>query len=214
MAVTVTAAELVTALRLGDTAAELAEVTRLLAYATEAVTTWAPLAPDLAQTEACIRLAAYQFDRPTAGRGAGWSNALRNSGAGAILASFRQSPVVPAVAAIVVTPATVVPPAPPPPPAGLRQTGSEDITVTTASQWVSTGLPFPETDVFGVKVGMAPINLGLTADLPDASVVDGGSATTAIGVDLYAVAAASVGGTMFFASSKSGVWAVRAFEHG
>ena len=38
MAVTITAVELAAALRLGDSAEETAEATRLLAYATEAVT--------------------------------------------------------------------------------------------------------------------------------------------------------------------------------
>ena len=44
MAVTLTVAELLAALRLNDTAEETAEVTRLLAFATEAVTKQAPLA--------------------------------------------------------------------------------------------------------------------------------------------------------------------------
>ena len=43
MAVTLTAAQLVAALRLSDSPEELAEATRLLAYATEAVTKYAPM---------------------------------------------------------------------------------------------------------------------------------------------------------------------------
>ena len=42
MAVTLTAAELRAALRLGDTAQELSQATRLLGYATEAVVKHAP----------------------------------------------------------------------------------------------------------------------------------------------------------------------------
>ncbi len=89
MAVTLTAAELAAALRLGDSAEETAEATRLLGYATEAVTKHAPDAPDVAHNEAAIRLAGYLFDMPNAGRGAGYADALRNSGAAAILHPYR-----------------------------------------------------------------------------------------------------------------------------
>ena len=52
MAVTITVAELQAALRLNDTA----EVTRLLAYSTEAVTQHAPNASDTVMNEAVRRL--------------------------------------------------------------------------------------------------------------------------------------------------------------
>ena len=55
MAVTITIEELQAALRLGDTAEETAEVTRLLAYATEAVTQHAPSATDTSMNEAVRR---------------------------------------------------------------------------------------------------------------------------------------------------------------
>ena len=90
---TLTTADLVNALRLGSSAEELQEADRLLAYSSEAVVTYAPAASDLAHSEACIRLSAFLYDRPNAGRGSGWSNAIRNSGAGAILGPYRTSPV-------------------------------------------------------------------------------------------------------------------------
>ena len=89
MAVTLTQAQLSGALRLGDSSAETAEAVRLLAYSTEAVTRHAPDAPDVVQNEAVIRLSGYLFDMPNAGRGMGYSNALRNSGTAAILLPYR-----------------------------------------------------------------------------------------------------------------------------
>ena len=89
MAVTLTVVQLRDALRLGASTTEMAEATRLLAYATAAVTKHAPDAPDAVQDEAVIRLAAYLFDQPTAGRYTGHANALRNSGAASILLPYR-----------------------------------------------------------------------------------------------------------------------------
>ncbi len=88
MAVTLTVDALAAALRLGSTAEETAEATRLLAYATEAVTQHAADAPNVIHNEAVVRLAAYLFDQPTAGRGDGFANAMRNSGAGRILLPY------------------------------------------------------------------------------------------------------------------------------
>ena len=89
MAVTITIEELQATLRLGDTAEETAEVTRLLAYASEAVTKHAPEATDTAMNEAVRRLSGYLFDQPEAGRGMAYANALRNSGAAAMLLPYR-----------------------------------------------------------------------------------------------------------------------------
>ena len=89
MAVTLSAAQLAAALRLGDSTEELAEATRLLAFATEAVTKHAPLAPDVAHDESCVRLAAYALDSPSASRGAGYADIGRNSGAWALLLPYR-----------------------------------------------------------------------------------------------------------------------------
>ena len=93
MAVTITATELAAALRVGDSTEETAEVTRLLAYATEAVTRHLGGAfagtPDMVVNEAVVRLAAYLFDQPNAGRGASYAAAGRNSGAWAMLLPYR-----------------------------------------------------------------------------------------------------------------------------
>ena len=88
MAVTLTIAALAAAVRLGDSAEELAEITRLHAYATEAVEKYAPDAPENTANEAVVRLAAQLFDQPSASRGA-YSNALRVSGAARILMPYR-----------------------------------------------------------------------------------------------------------------------------
>ena len=89
MAVTITVEELQAALRLGDSAEETAEVTRLHTYAAEAVTIHAPDASDTAHNEATRRLAGYLFDMPEAARGDAYANAMRNSGAARILLPYR-----------------------------------------------------------------------------------------------------------------------------
>ncbi len=89
MAVTITVEQLQAALRLGSTVEETAEVTRLLAYATEAVTKYAASTPTVTANEAVRRLAGYLFDQPEAGRGDSYANALRNSGAARILLPYR-----------------------------------------------------------------------------------------------------------------------------
>ena len=89
MAVTLSVAQLAAALRLGDSAEETAEVTRLLAFATEAVTKHAPNAADTAMNEAVRRLAGYLFDQPEASRGDAYANAMRNSGTARMLLPYR-----------------------------------------------------------------------------------------------------------------------------
>ena len=89
MPVTLSVAELLAALRLGDSAEETAEVTRLLAYATEAVTQHAPDAPDVVHNESVRRLAGFLFDMPEAGRGQSYANAIRSSGAARMLLAYR-----------------------------------------------------------------------------------------------------------------------------
>ena len=210
MALTLTADTLRNALRLGDTAAETAEVERLLGFAGSAVTKHAPGAPDIAHNEAAIRVAGYLADMPNAGRGSGYADALRNSGAMAILAPYRVHRARSTGPATATTPAA---------PAGLRQVGSEAVTVTVANRWVRTGLPYPGGDIFGVKVDGNPIALGLTADLPDAGVVAGGDASAAIGAHVFAlgadraIIADRAGGTVFFAAATVGTYTVRLFDH-
>ena len=73
MALTLTQGELSAAIRLGDSAEEVAEATRLLAYVTEAISRHLgdanEAAPEAVVNEAGIRLAGYLFDQPNAGRG-------------------------------------------------------------------------------------------------------------------------------------------------
>ena len=69
MAVTITVAELVAALRLTDSAEETAEVTRLLEFASEAVVKHAPRATDAAHNEAVRRVVGYLHDQPEASMG-------------------------------------------------------------------------------------------------------------------------------------------------
>ena len=87
--VKLTVAELAAALRLGDSAEELAQATRLLAYTCEAVKKHSPLAPKAVANEAAIRIAGYLYDSPTAARGVGYAAVLRNSGAAGILLPYR-----------------------------------------------------------------------------------------------------------------------------
>ncbi|WP_419942789.1 hypothetical protein [Candidatus Palauibacter sp.] len=93
MAVTLTAEHLRGALRIDDSAEQVAEATRLLAYGTAAVERHLGSAfastPDAIANEAVIRLAGYLYDQPNAGRGVAYANALRNSGASAMLLPYR-----------------------------------------------------------------------------------------------------------------------------
>ena len=89
MAVTLTQAELSAALRLTTEPEDIAEATRLLAYATLAVEKYAPDAPDLVQNEGAIRVCGYLFDMPFAARSDGYANAMRNSGAARLLLPYR-----------------------------------------------------------------------------------------------------------------------------
>ena len=89
MAVTLSAATLGAAIRTAGTPAENVEVARLLIYATEAVTQHVPTAPDAVHDEAVIRLASWLYDQPAVGRGEAFANALRKSGAAAILLPYR-----------------------------------------------------------------------------------------------------------------------------
>ena len=93
MALTLTQVQLSAAIRLGDSAEEVAESARLLTYVTEAIARHLgdayEAAPEAVVNEAGIRLAGYLFDQPNAGRGLSFANAGRNSGAWQILLPFR-----------------------------------------------------------------------------------------------------------------------------
>ena len=84
-----TVSQLATAIRAGDSAQETGIVTRLLAVAVAQVTRYAGNAPEDVRDEAAIRIAAYLYDMPNAGRNAAYASALRNSGASALLAQYR-----------------------------------------------------------------------------------------------------------------------------
>ena len=79
--------DLTGALRLGDSAAEEKQVTRLLAYGILTVEQHlrGATVSDAVKNEAIIRLAGYLYDAPTASAGQGFANALQNSGAASIL---------------------------------------------------------------------------------------------------------------------------------
>ena len=81
---------LITALRLGNTSEERAIAERLLGAAQQVVNQQAPNAPDVLKGEAIIRLAAYWYDQPNAGRGTAYASAFRNSGAKSILLPYRK----------------------------------------------------------------------------------------------------------------------------
>ena len=94
MVVTITAEELVAALRLDDSAEELAETTRLLEYCAEAVTQHAPAASENAMNMAVRRLSGYLHDMPEAARSDAYANAMRNSRARQrMLLPFRITPL-------------------------------------------------------------------------------------------------------------------------
>ena len=89
MGVTVDAAALRAALRLGDTTEETAEATRILASASALVVKHAPNAPTEIQNEAVVRAAGWLFDMPAAQRTAAGGDVLRSSGALALLLPWR-----------------------------------------------------------------------------------------------------------------------------
>ena len=93
MAINITVAELLSALRMGSSTEETAEATRLLGYATEAISRHLGSAYEgTAETivnEASIRLAGHLFDQPYASRGVGHAASLANSGAGSILLPYK-----------------------------------------------------------------------------------------------------------------------------
>jgi len=92
MAVTITGTEVAAALRLGDSAEELTEVGRLLAFASIAIERHLGDAfattPDAVVNEAAVRYVGYLFDRPFASRGTAYADAIRNSVAAAALLPY------------------------------------------------------------------------------------------------------------------------------
>ena len=89
MAVTITVAELQAALRLGDSAEETAEVTRLHAYSVEAVTEHAPNASETDMNEAVRRLSDFCLICPKQGATRPKRTLMRNTGAARMLLPYR-----------------------------------------------------------------------------------------------------------------------------
>ena len=88
MAVSITVAETLRAVRAGSAQDETDEITRLLAVATQIVEDQ-PDAPPAIQNEAAVRIVGYLYDQPAAGA-INFTNALRNSGAAALLRPYRE----------------------------------------------------------------------------------------------------------------------------
>ena len=85
----ISAEEMAKAIRAGTSTEETAEVSRIHAYVSAAVERYAPQAPEAVKSEAMVRLAGYLFDAPNAGRGMGFANTMRNSGAKDMLLAYR-----------------------------------------------------------------------------------------------------------------------------
>ena len=209
MAVSLTAAQLAGALRVGDSAEETAEVERLLAYSTAAITRHLGDAfsstPDVIVNEAAIRLCAHLFDQPNSTRG-GYANALRNSGAGAILLPYRVHRAGTTAETTATEEAAAL---------GLRLLGTEEVDVTTAGAWIATSLPVPSSTVAGVAVRgpddtETGIHLFRTETLGGAAVA-GGDATGVLGAREFALETGAGGGSLFFASRVTGEHVVYLF---
>ena len=89
MAVSATVSDVARSIRAVVSTDVTAELTDLLEYASAEVTRIAPNAPDPVHNRAAISIIAYLFDRPTAMRGDGYANVLRNSGAKVMLLPYR-----------------------------------------------------------------------------------------------------------------------------
>ena len=89
MAVRATVGDVIRSIRAVDNAEVRAEIEALLVYAGGEVTRIAPGAGYRVHDRAAIAIVGYLYDRPTAGRGLAYSNAIRNSGAGAMLLPYR-----------------------------------------------------------------------------------------------------------------------------
>jgi len=93
MAITVTVEELAEAMRLGSSAREAAQVTRLLQFASDSIVqflgqTQYDMAPDSILNEAVVRIAGYLYDVPTVNKMP--PNFMRLSGAERILSPHKK----------------------------------------------------------------------------------------------------------------------------
>lgn len=81
----ITIEQVAAAVRVNNTAAETAEITRLVEYATSEINRLADNVPDVIFNEAVIRIVGYLYDAPTTS----YANAVTNSGAAAMLLPYR-----------------------------------------------------------------------------------------------------------------------------
>ena len=98
MAVTIDVLALAADLKLGDGETALEEpvagtLTRLLATATALVLQYAPSAVDSVHDTSAALVCAYLYDKPTAGPGNRFADAVGNSGAAALLGPYRSRTV-------------------------------------------------------------------------------------------------------------------------
>ncbi len=211
MAVTLTVEQLRSALRLTDSVEETAEATRLLAYATEAVTKHAPSAANVAHDEAVRRLAGYLYDMPEAARGDGYANALRNSGAARMLLSYR----VHRAGLPGETVAEVVP-VPTPGPGGFSLTlvGTEEVNVLIEAVWYATTIDVPTSPFIGIRVeGMADATSGIVL-FPNEVESDSPVTAGAIAVIEGAFAVSRTTTHIAMAASKVGTYELSIFSLG
>ena len=93
MAITITPAETAAAARVGETAEELAEITRVLGIATAHIARYLDDAyadaDAVTLNGAAVQLARFLYDQPTVSPGVGYANAMRFSGASNLLFGFR-----------------------------------------------------------------------------------------------------------------------------
>ena len=93
MAIDITVDALKAAVRVGGTAVEETEITRIRDYAIAEISQYVGTAyttiDPIILNEAAIRLVGYLYDQPSIARGSAFANALRNSGAGRMLFRFR-----------------------------------------------------------------------------------------------------------------------------
>ena len=212
MAITLTVAQLASAMRVGTTSTEVEQVTRLLVYAEVAISqhlgsTYATT-PDAAVNEAAIRIASYLYDQPTASSGLAFGNALRFSGAARMLLPYRlhkAGSTAEAVAAVNDAVGSA---------GGLRLIGSETLTVATPYEWIATALPAPQTDTAGVSVvdphgRETGIQLFRAAQLTGSAVA--GSDATA-DLDRMVALETAADGTVLFASKEAGAHTIFLYE--
>ena len=148
MPVDLTVAQLAAAMRVGDSAEETAEVTRLLGYASLTVEHYAESAPTIALNEAAIRISSYIYSQPDTSSRASFANSFRNSGAARMLLSYRIHKVGSVAGSVAETVAETVE-------LGHLKSGGTDsvvLTLATSQSGNSIGVGFTDAARFGSAV--------------------------------------------------------------